>query len=62
MSDEKPITDTRQENNVTVDELRSIPRFANFSDEELQDVAESIKEFALLLNNIPSVEQIENRF
>jgi hypothetical protein len=60
MTDEKTTSELQQENSITVDELRSIPRFANFSDDELREVAESIKEFAILLNTIPSAEQIKN--
>lgn len=55
MTSEKSITESPQENNITIEELRSIPDFANFSDDELHGVAESIKELALLLNTMPMV-------
>ena len=60
MTDEKSITEVPQDNNVAIDGLRLIPGFANFCDDQLLEVTESIKEFALLLNTIPPVEQIKN--
>jgi hypothetical protein len=44
-------------NNITIEELRRIIGFENFSDTELLKISESIKELALLLNLVPSVDQ-----
>ncbi len=42
---------------ITIEELRLTSGFENFSDEELLKIAKSIKELALLLNLVPSVDQ-----
>ena len=47
-----------EKKDITIEELRLISGFEKFSDEELLKIAESIKELALLLNLVPSVDQI----
>lgn len=50
-------------NNLTIEDIRSIPDFTNFSDEEIIVIVESIKELAMLLYKIQSEDMIcKNKF
>ena len=49
MSYEKFIDSPASNKCITIEDLRAIPEHAHCSDEELQDMVNTIKEFALLL-------------
>ena len=51
MTDQKSISDLPQ-NNLTIEDVRSIPDFSNFNDEKLQVMVESIKELTFLLYSV----------
>ena len=42
--------------NVTIEDIRKINGMENLTNEELQKIIESIREFTLLLKMIPSVD------
>jgi len=56
MSNQTNNGENTNESGLITCNLRSIPPFANFSDDELRVAAESIKEFALLLTTIQPAE------
>ncbi|CAN5680631.1 hypothetical protein BH11BAC1_BH11BAC1_16520 [soil metagenome] len=46
-----------EKKDITIEELRQISGYENFSDQELIKISDGIKELALLLNLVPSVDQ-----
>ena len=58
MTSKKSISELPEQNNLSLEEVRSIPGFKNFSDEKLKEIIESVKELSLLLNMSPSVDII----
>jgi len=47
----KGILKTR-EHDLTIEEVRSVPSFAQFSDEQIQEVIDAIKQLSLIAFNI----------
>ena len=61
MKNEKPIADMHQQNNLTIEQVRSLPGFDHLSDDQVSELIEDIKELALLLNRIPSVDRVSTK-
>ena len=53
--------DQTKTRDITLEEIKKIQGFETSGDEELHEIAESIKELALLLNIIPSADQFSNK-
>ena len=49
MLKEKLISDSDGKKDITIEDIRSVPGLENYSDEQLQENVDSIKELALIL-------------